>query len=92
LVDTAFTPSEGWRYMFGLAAIPSLILSVRLWRLPDSPRWLVSCSMLEDAKAVLKRVRTEADVTSEITDIQNSLKKLGPGAISGSFAASRRMP
>jgi SP family galactose:H+ symporter-like MFS transporter len=92
LVDYAFAPMEGWRYMFGLAAIPSLALSLGMWRLPDSPRWLVSRSMVEEAKAVLKRVRTEIDVTPEITNIQNSMKKQRSGGIGGLFAPSIRMP
>src|ERR1035437_5568368 len=73
LVDYAFSSIQGWRYMFGLAAIPAVGLAIGMWRLPDSPRWLISKSKVEDAKRVLKRVRTVSDVGPEIKDIQESM-------------------
>ena len=92
LVDYAFSSSEGWRYMFGLAAIPSIALVIGMWRLPDSPRWLISRSMVEKAKQVLQRVRTDADVSPEITDIQKSMEQQGAGGLKGLFQPSLRMP
>ena len=56
LVDYAFSSSQGWRYMFGLAAIPSIALIIGMWWLPDSPRWLISKSKVEEARQVLQRV------------------------------------
>jgi MFS family permease len=35
LVDYALSGMQGWRYMFGLATIPSIILAIAMWRLPD---------------------------------------------------------
>ena len=75
LVDYALSGSQGWRYMFGLAAIPSIGLVIGMWRLPDSPRWLISRSKIEQATQVLQRVRTESDVSPEIADIQKSMGK-----------------
>lgn len=92
LVDYAFSSSGGWRWMFGLAAIPSIVLAVGMWRLPDSPRWLISRSMLEQAKQVLQRVRTDADVSPEIADIQKSMEQQGTGGMKGLFQPSMRMP
>jgi sugar porter (SP) family MFS transporter len=92
LVDYAFSSTGGWRYMFGLAAIPSVVLAVGMWCLPDSPRWLISRSMLEEARKVLQRVRTDADVTPEITDIQKSMHQQGSGGMKGLFQPSLRMP
>jgi sugar porter (SP) family MFS transporter len=91
LTDYALSGIQGWRYMFGLAAIPSIILTVAMWRLPDSPRWLISKSKVDQAKCVLQRVRTESDVSAEITDIQKSMEKQG-GGIVGLFQPSLRMP
>ena len=92
LVDYAFSGSQDWRYMFGLAAIPSVGLVIGMWILPDSPRWLVSKSMLQKATQVLQRVRTEADVTPEITNIKKSMEQQGNGGISGLFQHSLKMP
>ncbi|HEY5043956.1 MAG TPA: sugar porter family MFS transporter [Verrucomicrobiae bacterium] len=92
LVDYAFSSSGGWRYMFGLAAIPSIALVIGIWRLPDSPRWLISQSKVEEARQILKRARTVSDVSPEITDIQKSMEKQGVGGIEGLFQSSLRMP
>jgi sugar porter (SP) family MFS transporter len=92
LVDYAFSSSGGWRYMFGLATIPSIALIIGMWRLPDSPRWLISKSKVEEARQILRRARTVSDVSPEITDIQNSMKKQGAGGVGGLFQPSLRMP
>jgi len=92
LVDYAFSASQGWRYMFGLAAIPAIALVLGMWWLPDSPRWLISKSKVEQARQVLKRVRTASDVSAEIADIQQSSQKQGHGGIAGLFEPSLRMP
>jgi sugar porter (SP) family MFS transporter len=92
LVDYAFSSIQGWRYMFGLAAIPAVGLAIGMWRLPDSPRWLISKSKVEDAKRVLKRVRTASDVGPEIKDIQESMSQQGTGGLAGLFQPSLRMP
>jgi SP family galactose:H+ symporter-like MFS transporter len=92
LVDYAFSFSGQWRYMFGLAAIPSIALTIGMWRLPDSPRWLISQSKVEQAKQILQRVRTEANVSPEITEIQQSTKIKGAGGMKGLFQPSLRMP
>lgn len=91
LVDYAFSSTQGWRYMFGLAAIPAVGLAIGMWRLPDSPRWLISKSKVEDAKRVLERVRTVPDVGPEIKDIQESMKQQGTGGLAGLFQPSLRM-
>jgi sugar porter (SP) family MFS transporter len=91
LVDYAFSSTQGWRYMFGLAAIPAVGLAIGMWRLPDSPRWLISKSKLEDAKRVLERVRTVSDVGPEIKEIQESMRQQGAGGFTGLFQPSLRM-
>ncbi len=92
LVDYAFSSIHGWRYMFGVAAIPSVALVIGMWGLPDSPRWLISRGMLDRAKRVLQRVRTDSDVGPEIADIQESMKQQGKGGFAGLFQPSLRMP
>jgi sugar porter (SP) family MFS transporter len=73
LTDYALSASQGWRSMFGLAAIPSIALVIGMWPLPNSPRWLISRSKVAEAARALQRVRTETDVGAEIADIQHSM-------------------
>ena len=63
-----------------------------MWRLPDSPRWLISKSKVEQAERVLQRVRTESDVSPEIRDIQQSMAKQSSGWKAELFRPSLRMP
>ncbi|MEO9230350.1 MAG: sugar porter family MFS transporter [Devosia sp.] len=92
LVDYAFSSIQGWRYMFGLAAVPSIALVLGMWWLPDSPRWLISKSKVDQARQILQRARTASDVSPEIADIQKSMEKQGDGGIRGLFQSSLRMP
>jgi SP family galactose:H+ symporter-like MFS transporter len=92
LVDYAFSSVQGWRYMFGLAALPSIALVIGMWRLPDSPRWLISKSKVEQARKILQRARMASDVSPEIDHIQKSLEKQGVGGLKGLLEPSLRMP
>ena len=92
LIDYALSGIQGWRYMFAAAAIPSAGLVIGMWRLPDSPRWLISKAKIEQARQVLRRVRTAPDVGPEIADIQQSMEKQGRGGMAALFEPSLRMP
>ncbi len=92
LADYALSGIQGWRYMFGLAAVPSIILTVAMWCLPDSPRWLISKSRVDQAKRVLQRARIDSDVSAEIADIQKSLGQQSGSGVAGLFRPSLRMP
>ncbi|MGZ7048499.1 MAG: sugar porter family MFS transporter, partial [Methanobacterium sp.] len=73
LVDFIFAPSGGWRYMLGLAFIPSLILGVGMYFMPYSPRWLMSKGYVDRARSVLERIRATTKVNDEMTEIKDSL-------------------
>jgi SP family galactose:H+ symporter-like MFS transporter len=79
LVDYGLADIQGWRYMLGLAAIPAVILGLGMLPLPDSPRFLVKHGQLDDARAVLKRIRSKAEVDDELNEIQASLKEQRTG-------------
>ncbi len=92
LVDYAFSASHGWRYMFGLAVVPSIGLVIGMWWLPHSPRWLISKAKIDAARQVLRRARITSDISREITDIQQSMAEQGKGGMAGLFQPSLRMP
>jgi SP family galactose:H+ symporter-like MFS transporter len=75
LVDFAFTPISGWRFMFGLAAIPAIALVIGMLRVPESPRWLLSKGKIDQAAAIIKRFENKTDVSADIQNIQLSLKE-----------------
>jgi sugar porter (SP) family MFS transporter len=74
LVDYALSMGTNeWRWMFGLGAIPALILLVGMMALSESPRWLVSRNRIEEAKRILSNVMPENKIDGEIRTIKNSL-------------------
>jgi SP family galactose:H+ symporter-like MFS transporter len=77
LVDYALSGVEGWRMMFGLAAVPAATLGIGMFFMPDSPRWLASQGSVTRARQVLNRIRPTANVEQELSAIQKSLQLQG---------------
>lgn len=70
-----FMPENGWRFMLGLAAIPSTIMLYGFYfKLPESPRWLVSRGRNDEALIILKKYRdTDTEAEEELNEIIRSL-------------------
>ncbi|POX37043.1 MFS transporter [Streptomyces sp. Ru73] len=49
--------THGWRWMFGLAAVPALLFGAGMLAMPESPRWLALRGRTDRARAVLARLR-----------------------------------
>ncbi|MFX1366314.1 MAG: sugar porter family MFS transporter [Promethearchaeota archaeon] len=75
LVDYAFTPISGWRYMLGLAAIPALILLIAMIFMPNSPRWLINKGKVNKARSTLIEIRRTNNINNELNEIITSLDK-----------------
>ncbi len=59
LIGTAEIPQD-WRWMLGVEAIPALIYSVMIFRIPESPRWLIAKFNDQiQARAILTRTDPE---------------------------------
>ncbi len=74
LADYALAGVHGWRWMFGLAAVPAAVLGGGMMFLPESPRWLLSHDRISAARAVLQRIRMSGDVDVELDEIRKSLE------------------
>ncbi|MBU0895945.1 MAG: sugar porter family MFS transporter [Candidatus Omnitrophica bacterium] len=74
LVDYMLSTGEsGWRWMFGLGAIPAIVLVLGMIALTESPKWLVSKNRIEEARKALARTMSPDKLSEEIKTIQNSL-------------------
>ena len=59
--------------MFGLGALPAIILIIGMIALSESPRWLVSKNRDDEARKVLSHVLVGQAIDKEITAIRGSL-------------------
>ena len=50
-----------WRWMLGVQAIPATIYTLFVISIPESPRWLISQSRVEEAKKVMKIISPDQD-------------------------------
>jgi MFS transporter, SP family, galactose:H+ symporter len=66
---------NAWRLMFGLGAVPAIVLIVGLFFMPETPRWLALKGRLVEAKASILRLRgTGATVDRELEEIDRSVR------------------
>jgi sugar porter (SP) family MFS transporter len=77
IVDWGFSSfSNNWRWMFGIAVIPGAALTIGMYFMPFSPRWLVQKGREDDARKILDRYRFEEDdVDQELTEIKDVAEK-----------------
>lgn len=84
--------AHGWRYLFMLGAVPSILQFVGCFWIVESPQWLVSKGRVEDAKAALADLRSgDSDVDTELELLQKettvvcAVKKVTMSRFSSAF-------
>ncbi len=64
-----------WRYMLVIAALPAVFLFIGMFRVPESPRWLVAKDRTDEAHNVLRKMRTEKDAQEELMQIETTVSQ-----------------
>jgi MFS transporter, SP family, galactose:H+ symporter len=91
LIDYALAGSGEWRWMLGLAAIPSVILFAGMLGMPESPRYLFKIARERRARAELGRIYDDpAEAEREQQSILESLKTKSAGFDAFAQPAVRR--
>src|SRR5439155_7078245 len=66
----------GWRWMFGVTAIPSVLFFVSMFIVPESPRWLAKNGAHDRAKRVLSRIGGESYATNALSEIEATVTQV----------------
>ncbi|OFY00431.1 MAG: MFS transporter [Bacteroidetes bacterium GWE2_41_25] len=66
--------SEPWRFMLGVAGIPSFIFFSLLFLIPESPRYLIKIGKIAIAKLILEKIEVSS-IDEEIEEIRLSMMK-----------------
>ena len=73
-----FGGANDWRWMLGVVAIPSLVYSIIVYKIPDSPRWLLLQKRDEKAALdVLEIIYTKEEAAIQSQEIKKDLTAEG---------------
>jgi len=64
---------QGWRWMFGVTSVPSVMFLLAILFVPESPRWLARNGQRSRARAVLERIGGALLADRELDAIEASL-------------------
>ncbi|HZU28605.1 MAG TPA: sugar porter family MFS transporter [Bryobacteraceae bacterium] len=71
---------SGWRWMFGVTAIPAALFFFAMFAVPESPRWLARKGEAARARRVLARIGGPAYADGAMNEIAATLKEAAGGA------------
>jgi sugar porter (SP) family MFS transporter len=72
-IRTSWYGQSGWRWMFGLTAIPSMLFFAGMFFVPESPRWLAKNGKSSEAHVILRRIGGEHYSTAALREIEGTL-------------------
>lgn len=59
-IGRLIVPAFGWKSMFIVGGVPGLIIAYLLFKLPESPRWLIGQGRLDEAERVVAQAEASA--------------------------------
>ena len=77
MIRESWNGQYGWRWMFGLEAIPALIFFFLMLLMPESVRWLVRNGQENKAERILQKIGGTAYARREVLAIRTSLREEG---------------
>jgi SP family sugar porter-like MFS transporter len=63
----------GWRWMFGVTAVPACFFFVLMFFVPESPRWLVKNGKSDRARQVVARIGGQGYAACEVASVEETL-------------------
>jgi sugar porter (SP) family MFS transporter len=75
IIRESWNGQYGWRWMFGVTAIPSFIFFIVMIFLPESVRWLVKSGQLQKADKILANIGGREYAQRELEAIKDTISK-----------------
>jgi sugar porter (SP) family MFS transporter len=83
---------SSWRWMFAVAALPSIAYWIGLLGIPESPRWLAYKGNEEAALRILMKILPIDEAKHELADIRKNLIEESAISLPALFSTSLRRP
>ncbi len=74
-IRTSWYGQAGWRWMFALTALPSLLFFFSMFFVPESPRWLIKNGRDDLARRILGRIGGAAYAEAEVREVRTTLSR-----------------
>ena len=71
-IIASWNGQSGWRWMFGVTAIPSLLFLAATFFVPESPRWLAARGRHRQALGVLRRLGGESYASQVMSELRTA--------------------
>ena len=71
----------GWRWMFGVEAVPAALFFLLMFFVPESVRWLVRNGQREKATAILDRIGGKEYAIHQVQEVELTLSKENVGHV-----------
>lgn len=69
-----FVELDSWRWMIGIEALPAILYTIFVTRVPKSPRWLImNKGDIEKAREVFSLIYSKDEVESQIRQVRESI-------------------
>ena len=66
---------NAWRWMMGVEAFPAIFYTLLCFRIPRSPRWLISKGLLDEAKTIFMQIDPEGSFDQLVNEINENSNK-----------------
>lgn len=73
IIRQSWNGQTGWRWMFGLEALPAFIFFILMLMMPESVRWLIKNGQEREAERVLIKIGGSQYAADEIASIKSTL-------------------
>ncbi|MGX1928684.1 sugar porter family MFS transporter [Flagellimonas sp. 2504JD4-2] len=70
-----FDGANDWRWMLGIEAVPALLYTLMVLKIPNSPRWLISQKKdVDAARSVFNSIYSPEETENQLQEIQSNLE------------------